>query len=143
MFELSREGVIRLAALIWYGGSGVLLVKSSGLLLAAEGLNPGQPWVWLAIIAGLLLGGVKARYLFSGFCRKNILRINALQGRRPWHCYRGRFYLFLLTMVLLGGWCARLAEGDYGLLLLLALVELSVATALLAGGRCFWRGWPG
>ena len=51
----------------------------------------------------------------------------------------GRFFVFLLMMVSLGAYLARQAAGDEAWLISLAVVELSVAMALLASSRCFWR----
>jgi len=61
-----------LAALVWYTGGVVLLLKGTSLLREAETLRPGQIWTWIAVAAGLLIGSVKARFLFSKSCRKNL-----------------------------------------------------------------------
>ena len=139
MFSTSSHTLKLQAALVWYSGSVVLFVKSASLLIEAEMLSPDQVWVWLAILGGLVLGGVKAKHIFSRTCIKNLRRIDALEEPKFWQFYRIRFFIFLLTMVILGTFLSRLAQGNYPMLITVALVDFSVATALLGSGRCFWR----
>lgn len=139
MFDASPRTLKLLAALVWYCGVVVLFIKSGSLLIEAESINPGQPWTWLAILGGLMLGGIKAKYLFSTLCIKNLRRIDALKQPKIWHFYRVHFFIFLFLMVSLGAFLSRLAHGDYPLLLAVALVEISIATALLGSSYCFRR----
>ncbi len=139
MFNTSSHRLKLLAALVWYIGVIVLLFKSSNLLLAAEKLNPGQLWTGLAVIGGLVLGVIKAKYLFRRLCLKNLIRIDALKQPKLWHFYRWRFFIFLFSMITLGGYLSRLAEGDYVMLIVIAFVELSVAIALLGSSGCFFK----
>ncbi len=139
MFNTSLRTLKLLAALVWFSGVVVLFIKSSSLFLEAEGINPEQPWTWLAVLAGLVLGGIKARYLFSRLCFKNLKRIDALEQPKLWHFYRARFFIFLFLMVSSGAFLSRQAHGDYSMLIAVAVVELSVGTALLGSSNCFWR----
>lgn len=139
MFDTSRRTLKLLAALVWYTGAIVLFIKSTGLLLDAEGVNPDQPWTWLAVLSGLALGGIKTKYLFNRLCLKNLSRIMALKQPKLWHFYRVHFFIFLFSMISLGAFISRLAQGDYSMLIAVAIVELSVATALLGSSGCFWR----
>jgi len=138
MFDTSPRTLRLLAALVWYSGAAVLYVKSISLLLEAERINPHQTWTWLAVLAGLIIGGIKARYLFNQLCLKNLTRIKALEHPKLWQFYRVRFFIFLLLMVSLGGFLSGLAYGDYPMLIVVAVIELSVATALLGSSNCFW-----
>ena len=138
MFNSSPRTLKLLAALVWYGGVIVLYFKSTTLFLAAEAINPDQPWIWLAVVSGLVLGGIKAKYLFNKLCLKNLRRIDALEQPKLWHFYRVRFFIFLFAMILLGIILSRLAHGDYSMLIAVAVVEISVATALLGSSGCFW-----
>ncbi len=129
----------RLAALVWYIGVVTLIVKSTNLFVAAHQGGTRSVVVLTAVLGGLGMGLVKARYLFVKVCRKNLKRIEALETPRPWQFYQGRFYIFLGSMVLLGVYLGRQAQENEGLLIPLAIVELSVAVALLASSYCFWR----
>ncbi|MCK4705941.1 MAG: hypothetical protein KAT90_10690 [Gammaproteobacteria bacterium] len=138
MFNASPRTLKLLASLIWYSGFIVLFIKSSGLLLDAESIKPNQLWTWLAVFSGLLIGAIKARYLYSRLCIKNLNRINALKQPKLWNFYRMRFFFFLFSMIILGKFLSRMAHDNYPMLLIMAIVELSVATALLGSSHCFW-----
>lgn len=140
MFDTSARTLKQLAALVWLIGVVVLFLKSSTLFIAAERVNPGHPWIWLAIVGGLILGSIKAKYLFNRLCQKNLRRIDALAEPKIWQFYRIHFFIFLFTMITLGASLSRLAQGDYPMLLVVAFVELSVGTALLGSIHCFKKG---
>ncbi len=139
LFNTSPRTLKLLAALVWYGGAVILFIKSTSLLLEAEKINPDQPLTWLAVLSGLVLGGIKAKYLFNRLCLNNLRRIDALKQPKFWQFYRVRFFIFLFFMISLGSSLSRLAHGDFPMLIAVAVVELSVATALLGSSACFWR----
>ncbi len=126
-----------LAALVWFSGAAVLMIKATLLVLEAQQLYSGYEWSGGVVAAGVLIGVLKAKYLFTPICRKNLRRIAALEQPLIWQFYRLRFFAFLITMVVLGAWMSRLAHGHYAMLYLLALVEISVGTALLGSSHCF------
>jgi len=139
MLYSSTRTLILLASLVWYSGSVVLFFKSSKLLLEAQSINSNQTWIWLAVLSGLIIGGIKAKYLFKRLCTKNLKRIDALSKPKLWQFYRIRFFIFLLSMILLGSFLSRLAHGNYPALIIMAIVEISIATALLGSSNCFWK----
>jgi len=127
-----------LAALVWYIGGVVLLLKGGSLLLEAEALRPDKIWPRLAIIAGLFFGSVKARFLFSKSCRKNLARIDELSRPRIWQFFRPRFFVFLLLMILAGATLSGLAHSNYPFLIGVAVVDFSIGIALLGSSFIFW-----
>ena len=127
-----------LAALLWYIGGVMLVWKSGSLLLEAESINLQKLWPYLAIIAGFMIGGVKAKLLFSHACRKNLTRIDNLTSPKPWQFYRTGFFVFLALMIYGGGMLSRMAHGNYPFLLSVAILDLSIATALLGSSYVFW-----
>lgn len=139
MFDTTPATLKRLAALVWFSGVIALAIKSGSLLLEAEEISPNQPWTWLSIAAGLSLGAIKAKYIFGKLCIKNLRRIDALKHPKIWHCYRLQFFVFLFLMVSLGGYLSRIAHGDYPMLIAVATVDITIATALLGSGWWFWR----
>lgn len=128
---------------MWFSGAIVLLLKGASLFAEAIALHPGEPWSWLAVAAALVIGGAKARYLFGGFCRKNLDRIADLDDPHLWQAFRPGFYLFLTTMVLLGATLSRLAVGIYPALIALAILDISIAIALLGSLRVFSKSGTG
>ena len=129
----------RLAAIVWYAGVIILLFKSSGLLAAAHANGTPVGWTAVAVLAGLVIGWLKARYLFEAVCIKNLKRIDSLETPRLWQFYRRRFFVFLFLMVALGSWLADKAQGNNPALVSLAVLELSIAMALALSSRCFRR----
>ena len=139
MFNTSARTLKLLASLVWYSGAIILSYKSSRMLLEAQSINSNQTWIWLAILAGIMIGLIKAKYLFKRVCIKNLKRIDALKTPKLWQSYRTGFYFFLLAMILLGSFVSRLAHGNYSALISVAIIEVSLATALLASGSYFWK----
>ncbi len=139
MLNSSTRTLKILAALVWYSGAIILSCKSARLLSEAHDLHSNQLWTGLAIAAGILIGLLKARYLFSRVCLKNLKRIHTLASPKLWQFYRTRFYFFLLTMILLGRYISWLAHENYSFLISMAIVEISLATALLSSSNCFWK----
>ena len=72
MLIVSNHTLKILAALVWYAGGIVLLLKGGSLLVEAKTLRPEQDWIQLAPLAGLCVGGLKAKFLFYKSCRKNL-----------------------------------------------------------------------
>jgi hypothetical protein len=136
---VSRRTLNILAAVVWYIGGFVLLVKGGSLLLEADSLRPEQNWPWIFVAVGLLLGGLQARYMFSRSCRKNLDRIKALDYPRIWQFFRPRFFLLLALMILTGATMSRLAQGHYRSLIAVGALDLSLAMALLGSSIVFWQ----
>lgn len=127
-----------LAALVWYIGGVVLLLKGARLLMEAEALRPDSSWAWVAVTTGLLIGGVKAYFLFSKSCEKNLARIDRLTQPKIWQFYRPRFFALLLLMILAGATLSRMAHGNYPFLIGVAIVDFSISIALLGSSYVFW-----
>ena len=139
MLYCSTRTLVLQASLVWYSGAVVLFFKSSRLLLEALSINSNLIWICLAVLSGLLIGIIKAKYLFMRLCIKNLKRIEALRKPELWQFYRIRFFIFLLSMILLSSFISRLAHGNYPALVTMAIVEISIATALLGSSNCFWK----
>ena len=139
MFDSSRRTLIILASIVWYSGAVVLSYKSSRLLLEAQSINSDQTWIWLAVLAGIIIGIIKTKYLFKRVCIRNLKRIEALKTPKFWQAYRTHFYFFLLAMIILGSFISRLSHGNYAALITMAIIEVSLATALLGSSSCFWK----
>ena len=139
MLTVSIRTLHILAALIWYGGGIVLLLKGGSLLVEAEALEPGRIWPWLAAILALFLGGWKARFIFGKSIKKNLARIAALDRPRIWQCFSLGFLLALAAMIFAGASLSRLAHGSYPLLIAVAVLDLSIAVALLGSSIIYWQ----
>ena len=128
-----------LAALVWYLGAIVLLLKGGSLLVEAAVIKPDKHWPGAAITVAVLIGAIKAKYFFNKSCRKNLVRIAALVRPKIWQFFGSRFFVLLILMILAGSTLSKLAHGSYFLLLCIATLDLTIATALLGSSYVFWK----
>jgi len=128
-----------LAALLWYIGGIILILKGGSLLIKADMLKPEQNWTWLSIIIGVLIGGLKAKYIFSKSCKKNLTRIDLLKEPKVWQSFRPGFFLFLTIMIVTGATLSRVADNNYIFLISVAILDISIATALIGSSYVFWK----
>ena len=136
---VSRGTLKILAALVWCVGAAALLAKALDLLGSARALHPSPAATTMVLALGIVIGAAKALFLFLPACRRNLRRIDRLREPRIWQFYRPRFFVFLALMVTLGMWLSRVADGRYPVLLGVALLDVSLATALFLSSRGFWR----
>jgi hypothetical protein len=137
--NVSQRTLIIIAAIIWYTGGFVLLVKGSALIKNAYLMNAQSIWTYMAPMVGIIIGLLKGRLLFSQSCKKNIKRINALTDPRIWQCYRPGMLMFLAVVIPIGAWMSRAAAGNYMFLWLVGALDLSLACALLSSSIVFWK----
>ncbi len=139
MLNTTSNTLLKLAALVWYTGFVVLLTKSSVLFLEALKGGADQLFILTAILCGIVIGKIKAKYLFYNIGKKNIDRINLLVNPKLWQFYRKRFFIFLFLMISLGKYLSNAAHGENMALIALAVLELSIAFALVLSSHCFGK----
>ncbi|MGD8519664.1 MAG: hypothetical protein PVF56_00860 [Desulfobacterales bacterium] len=137
--HVSQRTLRIVAAIIWYTGGFVLLVKGSALIKNAYLIDARSSWTTMAPILGIIIGLVKGRFLFGKSCKKNIKRINALIDPRIWQCYRPGMLIFLAIVILTGAWMSRAASGNFTFLCLVGALDLSIACALISSSMVFWK----
>ncbi len=113
--------------------------KGGRLLIEAASLKPEQNWTWWAIFIGLLIGGLKAKYLFCKSCKKNLARIDLLDKPKIWQFFGLKFFLSLVVMIAAGATLSRMAHNNYIFLLSVAILDISIATALIGSSYVFWK----
>jgi hypothetical protein len=128
-----------IAACIWYGGGIALLFKGGSLVKGAYALDAQSVWIYAAPVLGIIIGFIKARFIFFHACKKNIVRIRALPRPRIWQCFRPGMLIFLAIIIPTGAWMSRAAAGNFGYLCGVAALDLSIATALLTSSLLFWK----
>ncbi len=139
MLNTTPNTLIKLAALVWYTGVVVLIAKSGTLFLEAMKGGSDKSFILIAVLCGIVIGKIKAKYLFYNICKKNINRINLLANPKLWQFYRKRFFVFLFLMVTGGNYLSGIAHGENTALIALAVLELSIAFALGLSSYCFWQ----
>ena len=140
--HVSHKALKLMALLTWIIGGLILFLKGHALFAEAAGLRPGAELNSLPFLIAIPVGGLKARYLFLPACLKNLARIDLLDDPKPWQFFRVGFFIFLFTMVLLGAWLSRWASGQYGMLLVVSSVDLTLSVGLL-GSLGGFKQYPG
>lgn len=138
MFTVRHATLKKIALAVWFTGVFVLVVKSSSLFLGAKAFGASPLLEGIAVCTAILVGWIKAKFMFVGFCRKNLVRIDGLKLPKLWQFYRPRFFFFLICMIVVGKLLASVAQGNSLFMVAVATVELSVGTALLVSSRTFW-----
>jgi hypothetical protein len=128
-----------LAALVWYLGGVILLMKGTRLLLSSVPLFPSPEWPWIVGGGGLLLGLIKGKWLFSRSCQNNLTRISNLRHPRIWQFFSPGFFFLLLLMIAVGVMLSRLAHTSFPILVGVVILDLAVGAALLASSCVFWQ----
>jgi hypothetical protein len=139
MLTVSALTLNILAASVWYVGGTVLLIKGSTLLVEAHTLRPEIYWNWIVIAAGLCFGGLKGRFIFSKCCQNNLARIRSLDQPKVWQIFRPWFFVFLAAMIATGATLSRLAHDNHYFLIGVAVLDFSIAVALLWSSNIFWK----
>lgn len=139
MINVSHKVLKFISALVWYTGGLVLILKGSSLLLEADYLKPGQTWpTRTALFSGLLIGALKAKFIFCKSCKNNLKRIDSLENPKVWQFFKPWFFVFLLLMIITGAILSRNAHNNYSFLIGVAILDFSIATALLGSSYIFW-----
>ncbi|MCP4002244.1 MAG: hypothetical protein GY727_15145, partial [Gammaproteobacteria bacterium] len=112
MLNTTSNTLIKMAALVWYTGVVVLIFKSGSLFLEALKNGADQLFILIAILCGIVIGKIKAKYLFYKIGKKNINRINLLDSPKLWQFYQQRFFIFLFLMLMSGKYLSDLAHGE-------------------------------
>lgn len=139
MIRITKKHLIIISALIWYSGSISLLIKSVSLLKSAHSIYPSLMIPLLALVTSLVIGFFKGKYIFVKSCRKNVKRINELQKVKPWLFFKPSFIIALVIMITSGATLSRLAEGNYPALLAVAILDLTISTALFYSSFVYWE----
>ncbi len=138
-FSASHRTLKLLAVSVWLIGGVMMVRKASELFTEAYALAATSNWVWISIFLGLVIGSLKAKFIFRKSCQKNLKRIEALEQPKFWQFYRPMFFLMLTIMISVGVMLSRLSHGNFSFLLGVAVLDLSIATALLVSSRVFWE----
>lgn len=124
-----------LAALTWTLGAVALFAKGSQLTMILGRADPA--WALLAVATGIGVGALKARFVFFRFCRRNLDRIAALEAPRIWQFFRPQFFAALVLMIAAGATLSKLALYSFAMLVFVAALDLSLATALFSSLLAF------
>ena len=139
MLNVSPKTLKILAAILWYIGVYMLLTKGWELARNAQDLEPAKMGQAISIVTGIMVGMIKTRYIFIRSCKKNMARIDALDSPKLWQFYRYQFFIALVVMILAGSFLSRVSQGNYTFLVAVAILDISIGSALLFSSWIFWK----
>jgi len=140
---LSKSQLYAMAGTIW-GLVGLFLIyRGMGLYeLAVQTQQATQQGIIISLIAGLIIGGAKGKFVLSKTAKRNKLRIEKLEGPLKFHhVYAKSFYLFIGAMMLLG-FLLRQGNEYLGGYLVVAAIYCGIGTALLVSSLTYWKSEP-
>ena len=129
------------AAILWMVGLGFLLGFGIKFVVDLYAMNKLPVWAFaIIVIAAIVIGVVKARYILIRYADKAVARIQ----RRGHACYFGFFgwssWVFILVMMGGGAFLrlgTQLPNTPAGLIFL-AILYIAVGTGLAIADRIFW-----
>ena len=139
MLNVSTNTLKILAAVVWMIGAVILILKSGSLFFTAETIKPESNLILLGIILGLVIGGLKSRFLMTNFCRKNLIRINKLEEPKIYQFFTPGFFAALALMIIAGVLLSNLSQNNFSAALAVAIVDLTIGTGLLTSSRVFFN----
>jgi len=137
--NVKKQTLKKLAGFVWYTGFLALFIKALKLFTEAYALdNNLLTLCWIFLFTALLVI-LKTKYIFIRTCRKNLVRIESLKEPKIWEFYRVRFFIFLITMMVLGAYLSRISHGNYWFLMGIGVLDMSVGLSLLFSSFLFWK----
>jgi len=140
---LTKSQLYTLAGSIW-GLVGLFLIyRGMGLYeLAVQTQQATQQGIIISLIAGLIIGGAKGKFVLSKTAKRNKLRIDQLESPLKCHqVYAKSFYLFIGAMILLG-FLLRQGNEYLGGYLVVAAIYCGIGTALIVSSWTYWKSEP-
>lgn len=118
-----------------------MLMVRGGLMFqtALTTQNASQTAVILAIIASLVLGAVKGRFVLSKTARRNKSRIEQLEEPlKLQHVYAKSFYFLIVGMIALG--ISLRAFNEYlGGFVVVGAIYCGIGLALIVSSTVYWQ----
>lgn len=137
----TRKKMKGLAALVWYIGGFILLLKGASLLEEACLMKPAQYWHWVGITVGIGIGMLKSVFIFQRSIHRNLDRIDSLEDPQLWQFFSPKFFFALALMITAGVVLSRMAHGNYPMLVFVGGLDLSLSIALIGSSIIYWKRW--
>ncbi len=140
---MSKSKLYNLAGSVWGVVGLFLTVRGVHMYqLAMTEQQATQQAVIISIIAALIIGGAKGKFVLSKTARRNKTRIDQLAEPVKAHqVYAKAFYFFILGMMLLGFLLRNFNEylGGY---VVVAAVYCGIGIALMVSSLVYWKTQP-
>ena len=137
---LDKRNLIKLAGWLWVI-IGFFLIYRAALLyqLAIEEQNAARLPIVFSLLAGLVIGTIKGKFVLSKTALKNKLRIESLTvSPKIHHIFAKPFYGFIAGMMLLG--IALRTFNEYiGGYLVVGAIYSGIGMALVVSSLVYWK----
>ena len=140
---MNKSQLYTLAGSIWALVGLFLIYRGMGLYeLAVQTQQATQQGIIISLVAGLIIGGAKGKFVLSKTAKRNKLRIEQLESPlKFYHVYAKSFYLFIGLMILLG-FLLRLGNEYLGGYVVVAAIYCGIGTALIVSSWTYWKSEP-
>jgi uncharacterized membrane protein len=140
---MSRKELLAIAGGIWVLVGIFLIYRGINLFqLASNEQHASQNAIMISSIVGLIIGGIKGKFVLAKTARKNIARIDGLSGPlKIHHVFSTPFYGFILGMILLGV-LLRTFNGYLGGYVVVASIYCGIGMALIIASMVYWKASP-
>jgi len=140
---LNKNSLLSIAGGFW-GIMGLFLIYRSFALyqLAMSEQAATTQAIAISVICGLIIGGVKGKFVFSKTARKNKNRIEGLDApHKIYHAFGNKFYMLVPGMILLGVLLRHFNEylGGY---VVVGAIYCGIGAALVVSSIFYWVGEP-
>jgi len=140
---VNKSSLFALAGTIW-SLAGILLIYRAWKMyvLALETQNASQQAIIISVVAGLVIGAAKGKFVLSKTARRNKSRIDQLEGPlKPHHVYAKPFYFFILGMISLGI-ALRFYNEMIGGYIVVGAIYVGIGIALCVSSLVYWKPEP-
>jgi hypothetical protein len=138
---LNKNNLLSIAGGFW-GIMGLFLIYRSFDLyqLAMIEQSATLKAVTISVLCGLIIGGIKGKFVFSKTARKNKTRIEGLEApHKPHHAFGNKFYILVPGMILLG-YLLRHYNEYLGGYIVVGAIYCGIGSALAVSSLFYWVG---
>ncbi|MGV7221617.1 MAG: hypothetical protein ACQ9MH_08840 [Nitrospinales bacterium] len=138
---MNKNNLLSIAGGFW-GIMGLFLIYRSFALyqLAMSEQAATTQAIAISVICGLIIGGIKGKFVFSKTARKNKTRIEGLDApHKAYHAFGNKFYILVPGMILLGFLLRHYNEylGGY---VVVGAIYCGIGAALAVSSLAYWTG---
>lgn len=140
---MNKNQLLNIAGGFWVFIGLFLIYRSAGLYqLALSEQQSTDLAIAISVITGMIIGGIKGKFVLIKTARKNRSRIDDLDGPLKMHqVFAAKFYLLIPAMILLGVLLRTFNEylGGY---VVVAAVYFGIGMALMVSSIPYWKASP-
>ena len=141
--SLNKNHLSSIAGGLW-GVMGLFLVYRSVALYQLALIEQASTMqaITISVIIGMVIGGIKGKFVLSKTARKNKSRIEGLDTPlKIYHAFGKKFYMIIPGMILLG-FLLRFYNEYLGGYVVVAAVYCGIGVALMVSSRFYWLADP-